>query len=185
MGKGKTRKQLLAENSQLTTELHAAQEIAKRDELTGLYRRWFFSRCVENDLKSFAAGNRARESDPTSSVFVMLDLKGFALFNELDEGQVAGDIALQHAGEAMKRVLRSGDKLGRMGGDEFGLWLLGMNPARLAEKIDEINASLRKEDQRLAVHYGYEFFKPGMDFQDLYGGASVSLRKAKEASRKK
>ncbi len=176
--------QLLEENRLLRIKLDQAEEIAKRDELTRLYRRWYFTKCVEEDLLSFSKGIREGDHEPTASVFVMLDLKGFKLFNDLPEGQVAGDVALQHAGKAMMRVLRKGDKLGRIGGDEFGLWLLGMNFKRLQDKINEINESLQKENDLLSVHFGYAFYKPGMDFQDLYSGASVSLHKAKEASRR-
>ena len=186
----KSPRNLLEVNRRLRQELQEATERAKRDEVTGLYRRWYLIDCIEKAINALSKGLRSDDihlgDSPTPArrpVFIMLDIKNFSQFNDLPEGEVAGDVALQQVGSAMKKMLREGDKLGRIGGDEFGLWLPAMTPDAVRVRIDEMNRSLAEEDERLSLYFSFCFFESGMDFQELYRAAAAALRNHKRAEK--
>ncbi|HWF09136.1 MAG TPA: GGDEF domain-containing protein [Bryobacteraceae bacterium] len=99
---------LLASNAQLSFE---AQKLALFDPLTNLPNR----RLLADRMRE--AETNARASNLKLGI-VYLDLDGFKQIND-DLGHSAGDDVLRHVSAAMKSVLRYGDCLGRMGGDEF------------------------------------------------------------------
>jgi diguanylate cyclase (GGDEF)-like protein len=100
-----------------------------------------------------------------------------------DGGGLRKDRILKKAAAAMRRKLRHGEKIGRLGGDEFGLLLRNMTPEIIATKIAQISESLRQEDPTLAAYFGVEFYVPGMSVDDLYRAAAVRLSEAKRAKK--
>lgn len=80
---------------------------ASTDSLTGLYNHSY----VLNYL-----GELVRARRPCA--IVMIDIDGFKAINDTS-GHYVGDEALRVLAEAMRRSARSGDVLGRYGGDEF------------------------------------------------------------------
>jgi len=65
-----------------------------------------------------------------------LDLDGFKLVNDRF-GHAAGDAVLVEAARRMREVLREGDTLARMGGDEFTIILCGIDQSEGAEIVAE------------------------------------------------
>jgi diguanylate cyclase (GGDEF)-like protein len=99
---------LLASNAQLSFE---AQRIALFDPLTNLpNRRLFLDRLLNAEETALATDGLVG--------IIYLDLDGFKLINDT-LGHAAGDDLLGNVSAAMKGVLRSGDCLARVGGDEF------------------------------------------------------------------
>jgi diguanylate cyclase (GGDEF)-like protein len=99
---------LLAANAQLHLE---AQKLALFDPLTNLpNRRYFLERLLESERRTLEAG--------TQFGIVFLDLDGFKGINDT-LGHAAGDDVLRSVSAAMSGVLRAGDCLARIGGDEF------------------------------------------------------------------
>lgn len=88
--------------------LAAAQE-ALRDQVTGLPNRTAFLRRLETAL---ASGGRVH-------VF-FVDLDRFKLVNDT-LGHAAGDDLLRRIGARLRRCLRAGDCLARIGGDEYAV----------------------------------------------------------------
>ncbi len=84
---------------------------ALMDELTGVYNRRYFERCLGREL------NRARRHSHGLSLFA-LDLDDFKSFNDV-HGHQAGDEVLKAAGSLLKRMFRSEDIVCRYGGEEF------------------------------------------------------------------
>lgn len=102
---------------------------ATHDELTGLINRREFERHLEGALQ---AG-----SDPGRLHSVMfLDLDQFKVVNDTC-GHAAGDELMRRTAATLRRHLREGDTLGRLGGDEFGV-LLEKCPPGPAERIAEL-----------------------------------------------
>lgn len=85
---------------------------AERDGLTGLFNRLTFVEQVELRL-NFDVGDRL-------PAFIILDLDHFKQVNDTF-GHEAGDKVLKKAAEILARTCRTGDIIGRLGGEEFGV----------------------------------------------------------------
>ena len=103
---------------------------ATHDSLTGLINRREFEKRVNQALDY----TRDREK---RYALCYLDLDNFKVVNDTC-GHIAGDELLKQLTLALRVVLREGDTLSRIGGDEFGILFTGCSIAsarRLAEKI--------------------------------------------------
>jgi diguanylate cyclase (GGDEF)-like protein len=89
-----------------------AHELAKRDDLTGLYNdRWFHVR-----LSELLAD--VRETGRTA-VLIFMDLDQFKVINDC-HGHLAGSQVLREVGFILKRIVQTPDAtVARYGGDEF------------------------------------------------------------------
>jgi diguanylate cyclase (GGDEF)-like protein/PAS domain S-box-containing protein len=117
--------------------------LAYHDELTGLPNRVQVLEHLELELR------RARRSGGSVAV-VLLDLDGFKGINDR-LGHSAGDSALTCVAQRLRSAVRSGDLLGRFGGDEFLVVLGGLPPAGAATSgpgdgppVDEAVARVRE-----------------------------------------
>ena len=103
---------------------------ATHDSLTGLINRREFEKRV-NQALDYARYREKRYA------LCYLDLDNFKVVNDTC-GHVAGDELLKQLTLTLRVVLREGDTLSRIGGDEFGILFSGCSIAsarRLAEKI--------------------------------------------------
>jgi len=89
-----------------------AHELAKKDDLTGLYNdRWFHVRLTE-------ALTEARQSGREAALLFM-DLDRFKWVNDC-HGHLAGSQVLREVGFLLKRIVqKDGSTVARYGGDEF------------------------------------------------------------------
>jgi diguanylate cyclase (GGDEF)-like protein len=85
------------------------------DYLTGIGNRAGFDKAVAIEIEN------ARRSGTTFAVLCM-DLDGFKAVNDRF-GHPAGDEVLREVSRRLKDLVRKGDTLGRLGGDEFGIVL--------------------------------------------------------------
>jgi diguanylate cyclase (GGDEF)-like protein/PAS domain S-box-containing protein len=103
---------------------------ATHDSLTGLINRREFEKRVNQAL------DYTRDRDKRYAL-CYLDLDNFKVVNDTC-GHVAGDELLKQLTLTLRVVLREGDTLSRIGGDEFGILFSGCSISsarRLAEKI--------------------------------------------------
>ncbi|HEY0158497.1 MAG TPA: sensor domain-containing diguanylate cyclase [Thermoanaerobaculia bacterium] len=89
-----------------------AHELAKKDDLTGLYNdRWFHVRLSETLTNARKTGKEA--------VLLFMDLDRFKFINDC-HGHLAGSQVLREVGFLLKRIIQRGDAtVARYGGDEF------------------------------------------------------------------
>jgi diguanylate cyclase (GGDEF)-like protein len=89
-----------------------AHELAKRDDLTGLFNdRWFHVRLTELLANVRVSGR--------SAVLIFMDLDQFKVINDC-HGHLAGSQVLREVGFILKRVVQTPDAtVARYGGDEF------------------------------------------------------------------
>ena len=109
---------------------------ARYDSLTGALSRRYFLDLLSTQL-------RASQLARTPLTVVIADLDHFKQINDR-HGHATGDRALEYFLTVCERVLRVGDAVGRLGGEEFGILLPGA-PAGQAERIAE---SVRMEFRR-------------------------------------
>ena len=138
--------------------LNKLETLSLADDLTGLNnRRGFFTIAVEH----FKMADRHRE-------------KMFLLFMDLDNlknindtyGHHMGDQALVCVADILKANFRNADVKGRMGGDEFAVFLVGASregmeaiELRLRKRIEVFNESKEKPFQ-LSVSIGTSHYDP-------------------------
>lgn len=117
------------EEELLAAKKHA-EELAQKDELTGLNnRRAFFER-------SHHAFEQSKRFSHATSV-IMMDIDHFKLIND-NYGHSAGDKVLQAVAELLQTLVREIDIVARIGGEEFAFVLseTGLEDAAiLAERI--------------------------------------------------
>lgn len=99
-----------------------------RDDLTGLLNRSAVMLRVEEWLQS----PKAEEG----GALFMLDLDNFKTIND-SQGHTAGDRALLLTARVLRETFRESDILGRAGGDEFLVFMPGVNSPELASSLAE------------------------------------------------
>ncbi|MDP2185129.1 MAG: GGDEF domain-containing protein [Xanthomonadales bacterium] len=114
------------------------QELAYRDELTGVLNRRSFLQEAEALWRKSAQSNRP-------ACLLMLDLDHFKQINDT-LGHEAGDRALVAFAHLVQSSKRPGDIFGRVGGEEFALFL----PDASANVARDVAARIVRECQALA-----------------------------------
>src|SRR5438445_733836 len=92
--------------------VHEAEQRAVRDPLTGLANRREF------DHRSAVAAGKP----PPLVTLVFVDIDHFKRLNDT-LGHQAGDSALRHVADIMRRAVRDNDLVARIGGEEFAIWM--------------------------------------------------------------
>lgn len=103
---------------------------ASHDALTGLVNRREFERRLEEALAT-AHTNEAKH------VLCYLDLDRFKVVNDTC-GHMAGDGMLREVAALIKETVRDSDTVGRLGGDEFGLLLVGCPLEKARQIADDV-----------------------------------------------
>ncbi|MDQ2077634.1 sensor domain-containing diguanylate cyclase [Marinimicrobium sp. ABcell2] len=106
----------------------ALRELAWRDQLTGEMSRGHFLSCASDEL---ARAKRYRHP----LAILMIDLDHFKSINDR-YGHAAGDVVLVTVCQRWRDVLREGDLLGRIGGEEFAI-LLPNSDREATQKVAE------------------------------------------------
>jgi len=114
------------------TRAHLAQE-ALRDPLTGVANR----RAWDGELARLAGSS-------TSLALAIFDLDHFKQVND-SAGHFQGDGVLAEAASRLRASLRPHDFLARIGGDEFGLLLVGLTELVAGEVIERVRRSVQTE----------------------------------------
>ena len=112
-----------------------AHELAKRDDLTGLYNdRWFHVRLSELLADARVSGRDA--------VLIFMDLDQFKIINDC-HGHLAGSQVLREVGFILKRLVRTPDAtVARYGGDEFVMILPDTPLAEGVRMCEEIRRTI-------------------------------------------
>ena len=108
-----------------TTAYHA-----NHDALTGLVNRRQFESLVEAALQT-------ARTDRRSHAMCFMDLDNFKIVNDTC-GHEAGDELLRQLGQLFDQLVRKSDVLGRLGGDEFGVFLYNCSVAEALKLANQI-----------------------------------------------
>ncbi len=147
------------------------QDLAIKDQLTGLYNRHFFKEVIERE-----AAQSNRNGEPLS--FIMIDLDFFKQINDT-LGHLTGDKILIEAGTLIKRIVRKGDLLFRFGGDEFLVLLPNTNYDKSIHMVQRLLTAVDGWNKENAEAYGCHLsFSLGCS---TYGKGCDILETLKEA----
>ncbi len=109
--------------------------LATYDSLTGLLNRFKMSQLLDTTLSAFQAQRRACS-------IMLIDLDRFKQVNDT-LGHPAGDALLKQVAERLVRVVGDGEKISRLGGDEFQIILQDVDDrGALGDLADKIIRSL-------------------------------------------
>ncbi|WP_017302338.1 GGDEF domain-containing protein [Nodosilinea nodulosa] len=123
------------------------QQLARVDDLTGLYNRRFFLELLELELE------RARRyCQPLTLAY--LDLDDFKLVND-KLGHSSGDRLLQAVAQTLKETVRSCDVVARLGGDEFAVLLPQINGRQATVALLRTHHHLQKLSQNHGWPIGF------------------------------
>ena len=178
---------LLSQVRSLSIARHRLEIVASTDGLTSCLNRAAFSTLVEAYLEKFSQHAEFRQG-----ALLVIDVDHFKRVND-DHGHDVGDQALQLIADAIRLNLRERDLVGRIGGEEFSVFLPGTTETqaknvaeRIRESVDLIRFLPRGRSCPLSVSVGGTFFQgDGASFSSLYRAADQLLYEAKRNGRNK
>ncbi|MCC0714405.1 PAS domain-containing protein [Clostridioides sp. ES-S-0077-01] len=158
---------------------------AERDTLTGLYNKGTTEKLINDFLDS-------EEASSGIHAFLIVDIDNFKSVND-NLGHVFGDKVLFEVSKHLKPIFRKDDIVGRIGGDEFIVFLKNIqsfeNAKKKAEKICDIfrnSYTENKKTYKISGTVGISFVpEHGTIFKELYRKADVALYYAKSKGKDK
>ncbi|MEM7237234.1 MAG: sensor domain-containing diguanylate cyclase [Pseudomonadota bacterium] len=159
------------------------KRLAETDPLTDVYNRRSFLDLAATSLQSAVDCG-------ASCGFAMLDIDHFKGLNDAF-GHAAGDAALKEFVGCIRLGLRKSDLFGRIGGEEFGVFLRDVDPASAAALLERIRMSVEALEVRfngnrlkLTVSIGFAAVNAEREPLDqVMSRADDALYKAKGAGR--
>ncbi len=155
---------------------------AETDFLTGLYNREGLITRIKDDLE---------ENGQRLNAFYSMDLDNFKYLND-SFGHLEGDRYLKRIGEILIGMFRKDDLIGRMGGDEFIIYLKNCPSEEFIQrKANEIlqrisDAKLEGIDYQGGASLGIAIAPiHGTTFRELYDASDRALYLAKRSGKNK
>ena len=160
------------------------QHLSYRDELTGLMNRRAFDDEIKNRLK-----NQLRHGAAGTLMYVDIDY-----FKEINDtlGHEAGDNALKLISGVLHDSLRVSDCVGRIGGDEFLVWIEAANSdvaikraQAMLDKMPNVRLALGDENLKLSLSVGIveSVVDSDLSLQTLMKAADRAMYGVKDAGK--
>lgn len=156
---GSTMRKMLYDRSfELKAAYKRIEELAELDELTGASNRRCIMRMLEEEI-----ARSVRNGSPCS--IALIDLDWFKRINDT-YGHPTGDEVLRTFSITMFANIRSVDRFGRYGGEEFLLVLPDMDTERAVRALDRLRA--------ITADLDWSAFAPGMKVTMSAGVATLN-----------
>ena len=172
----RTRSRALAELTQ------RVQQLAEHDELTGLLNR-------RSLLRALADEQRRAERTGQPLAIALVDLDHFKAINDT-HGHGAGDRTLKLFAQRVLPLVRTTDRFGRYGGEEFLVVLPGTTPDEARVPVERLRAALAArgwddvvDGLQVTFSCGLAGHRPDDTVEDLLRRADEALYAAKDAGR--
>ncbi|MEG2745591.1 MAG: diguanylate cyclase, partial [Oscillospiraceae bacterium] len=171
------------QNQSIVTEVTEIKEqeermlrLAQLDQLTGLFNKVTFTQQAQMVL--------ARQYDKLHALMI-LDIDEFKKVND-ESGHTSGDKALKALGDILRGMFRNWDVLGRIGGDEFAIFMTDIpNSACVEKKAEEICAAVRELNidegkcPHITVSAGIALSSGESEYEEMFKKADLALYRAK------
>lgn len=152
-------------------------ELAQKDSLTKLYNKITAQTLIENKLKQSTLSD--------SHALMIVDIDDFKSVND-SLGHLFGDAVLTDISASILQLFRSSDIVGRIGGDEFIVFLNDIPASAVEKRADEITNIFHKTYSGIKKNYEISgsvgvavYPKDGKDFTTLFQNADAALYQAK------
>jgi diguanylate cyclase (GGDEF)-like protein len=162
-----------------TCEKMNTLSMAREDSLTGIWNRYYTEMLINKQLAKVQTG-----------IFILLDVDKFKQVNDC-YGHITGDEILVSIARRVSNVISNEDVFGRIGGDEFVLFLAECgaekeNMARISRIMNAIQFDYSEFGLDMSIHCSAGVTNVGPtrnSFNDLYAIADKALYEAKAAGR--
>lgn len=175
---------LLSKMRELAIAHQELMSVASTDSLTALLNRRAFTEMVDGYLKRVEQAN-----GPPRGALLVIDVDHFKSIND-SFGHESGDEALKLIAGTITANVRDTDLVGRIGGEEFCVFIPGQTPDRVVTAAERIRAAVNEaefvangERRTLTVSVGGITFDRAAPFSDLYRMADQYLYDAKRNGR--
>ena len=147
------------------------QELANKDQLTGLFARGYLDRHMSESFENGKGG-----------VFLLLDVDNFKQIND-NHGHAVGDQVLKQTAKVLQECIGEEDVAGRWGGEEFALYVPGATLKRGKEVANRVLQQIPlATNPSITVSIGVSEWNPlfsNETYQQLFQQADEALYKAK------
>ncbi len=176
---------LMTKLRELAIAHHDLSIVASTDSLTAVLNRGAFKLLVDAYL-----GKVAEQQALGHGALLVVDADNFKTINDRF-GHDRGDVALKLIAQSIQSALRGADLVGRIGGEEFGVFLPGSTAIDAGAIAERIRAAVAAADFRpegtvrepLSVSVGGASFEQHVQFDALFRVADNQLYDAKRRGR--
>ena len=158
-------------------------QLATVDSLTSCLTRRAFTALVDGYME------RLSQDAPQNGALLVIDVDHFKVVNDRF-GHEQGDEALKSVAAAIRKSVRSIDLVGRMGGEEFSVFLPGLGPGMTLALAERIRAAVRGVEFQpkgvpwaLSISVGGATFDERASFTELFREADERMYTAKRNGR--
>lgn len=163
---------LISDIEEHKMQIQQAEERANRDSLTTIYNKGATEVLI----------NKYLENELSASIMLIIDVDNFKAINDTF-GHKIGDLALTNIGKGLKSLFRTKDIVGRIGGDEFIVFLTDL-PEHFAvqtkakEIFNVVTNALSQTSIKIDVTCSIgaaAYPKDGVKYYELYEKADTAL----------
>ncbi len=168
----------------ITEEKKKSEELKAKialDGMTGLLNKTTMEERVEEFIKNSSFGS--------IHAMMMIDTDNFKNVNDT-LGHAYGDKVIKFVSSTIKEIFRESDYVGRMGGDEFMVFMKNTTRSITEARAVKLNNSIRRAFTEKGITVGIScsigiayFARDGVDYQSLFKAADRALYDAKEAGK--
>ncbi len=170
----------------IALEKHRQEEMRKKirtDALTGILNKAAMEVSIQEYLKSTTRDKL--------HALLMIDTDNFKAINDTF-GHQYGDEAIKFVADVIRKTFRESDFVGRVGGDEFMVFMKNTTKEVTEARAQELNQAIRRTFEKGGVEVGIScsigvayYPKAGTSFEELFANADEALYSAKETGKNK
>lgn len=149
------------------------EQRVQADPMTNLLNKVAIKFTIDNYLMS--------KVDEAVHAMLLIDIDNFKKVNDT-LGHIMGDTAIQDIADCLKDVFRISDYLGRVGGDEFVIFMKNINKEAVRQKAAELCSEIyhtyknKKGHVQVSCSVGIAYYPyDGNDYDELFSKADLAM----------